>query len=476
MRPPAALRRRGTTDAMAERLSPEDSRILALESKSVVGHTCKVGIAEGTGDAVEFLRDRIARRIALAPSFRRRIVMTPYRLDAPVWADDPNFDVRRHVRGVPVARPVGDAELRRIVAGIMAERLPRDRPLWAIDVVEPLEDGSRAVVWRIHHALADGQAAMAIGAAPRGSDSTEPELDPPPLPPAGPLPSSSRLIAAALSDRAHAVGHTTHVIGRRVASRRRMRESLDELRGAPGAIQRELVPERATSPLNAPAGRRRQVAFVDHPLDAVHEASHALGQGVTINDLLLGVVAGGLRRWLEVRHGTITPLRVQVPVSMHREGEAPGAVPNRDSFVNIDLPVQEPDAARRVLAVNAQMRARKQAGDAEQLYTVFADVGQVSRHMFGLAHRIASNPHLYALSVSNVRGPAGTHYLAGGRIKDVYSLAEIAPHHALRVSAISFGGRMAIGLCADRDAIPELPDLADGIRRSLVELTEGVTA
>jgi len=461
---------------MAERLSPEDSRIIALESKSVVGHTCKVVIAERTGDGVEYLRDRIARRISLAPSFRRRIVPTPYRLDAPVWADDPNFDVSRHVRHVPVAGPVGDGELREIVGRLMARRLPRDRPLWAIDVVEPLEDGTRAVIWRIHHAMADGQAAMAIGSALLWSESTDPEPDPPPLPAAGPLPTPNMLISAALSDRTHAVGDTAHRIGRRVRSRSRMRESLEELRGAPSAIRRELVPELGTSPLNAPAGRRREVAFVDHPLDAVHRASKELGEGVTINDLLLGVVAGGLRHWLETRHGSIGRLRVQVPVSMHREGEAPGAVPNRDSFVNIDLPVQEADAVRRVLAVNEQMRVRKQDRDAEQMYTVFADVGQVSKHAFDLAHRIASNPHIFALSVSNVRGPAGTHYLAGGEIRQVYSLAEIAPHHALRVSAISFGGRIAIGLCADGDAIPELPELAEGVERSLVELTKGVTA
>ena len=460
---------------MAERLSPEDSRILALESNSIVGHTCKMIVAERTGDGVEVLRDRISRRISLAPSFRRRIVVTPHRLDAPLWADDPNFDVRRHVRRVPVSRPVGDWELRKIVAGLMAERLPRDRPLWAIDVVEPLEDGSRAVVWRIHHAMADGQAAMAIGSALLWSDSTDPEPDPPPLPPAPPLPSSNRLIASALNDRARAAGHTAEVIGRRVVSRRRMRQSLEELRGAPDAIWRELTPEPGTSPLNAPAGRRRQVAFVDHPLDAVHAASKALGEAVTINDLLLGVIAGGLRHWLETRHGSIEPLRVQVPVSMHREGEAPGAVPNRDSFVNIDLPVQEPDAARRVLAVNEQMRVRKQDRDAEQLYTVFADVGHVSKHLFDLAHRMASNPHVFALSVSNVRGPAGTHYLAGGEIRRVSSLAEIAPHHALRVSAISFGGQMSIGLCADGDAIPELSQLAEGVERSLTELTGATT-
>ncbi|HET9249394.1 MAG TPA: wax ester/triacylglycerol synthase domain-containing protein [Actinomycetota bacterium] len=457
---------------MVERLSPEDSRILALESRSIVGHTCKVVIAERTGDAVGCLRDRISRRISLAPSCRRRIVFTPYRLDAPVWADDPNFDVAHHVRAVPVDGPVGDEELREIVAARMAERLPRDRPLWAIDVVEPLEDGARAVIWRIHHAMADGQAAMAIGSALLWSDSIDPEPDPPPLASPEPLPTSNTLIAAALSDRAHAVGDTAYRIGRRALSRRRWRESLEELRGAPGAIRRELAPERETSPLDASVGRRRQVAFVDHPLDAVHAASHAVGEGVTINDLLLGVIAGGLRQWLEGRQGSVGRLRVQVPVSLHREGEAPGAVPNRDSFVNLELPVEEPDAARRVLAVNEQMRTRKQVHDAEQLYAVFADVGKVSTHLFNLAHRIASNPHIFALSVSNVRGPAGTHYLAGGRIRGVYSLAEIAPHHALRISAISFAGRMAIGLCADGDAVPDLPELADGVERSMVELTE----
>src|SRR5262245_9099621 len=461
---------------MADRLSPEDSRILALESKSVVGHTCKVIVAERTGDGVRYLRDRIVRRLSLAPACRKRIVDVPHDLDAPVWADDPNFDVREHVRRVPVAGTVGDQELREIVARLMAEPLPRDRPLWALDVVEPLEDGSRAAIWRIHHAMADGQAAMAIGSALLWSESPDPEPDPPQLPPAQPLPSSNKLIAAALADRGRTAGHTAHAIGRRVASRRRLKESLEELKGAPSAIRRDLAPEPRTSPLNAPAGRTRRVAFVDHPLDAVHRASKALGDGVTINDLLLGVTAGGLRSWLQKRHGSIAPMRVQVPVSMHREGEAPGAVPNRDSFVNIDLPVQEADAARRVLAINEQMRARKQERDAEQLYAVFADVGHVSRRAFELAHRIASNPHIFALSVSNVRGPAGPHYLAGGEIHGVYSLAEIAPHHALRVSAMSFGGRMAIGLNADRDAIPELPVLADGVERSLVELTGSVGA
>jgi diacylglycerol O-acyltransferase len=459
-----------------QRLSPEDSRILALESGAIVGHTCKVLIAERTGDTAGYLRDRIARRIGLAPRCRQRIAMVPFHLAAPVWADDPEFDPARHIRAVPVDGPVDDAHLREIVARVMAERLPRDRPLWAIDVVEPLEGDKTALIWRIHHAMADGQATMAIGSALLWSDSPEPESDPPPPPPAEALPPQSALAAAALSDHAQAIGEAAYRIGHGVLSSGRWREGLHELRRAPNVLRRELRPMHSASPLDAEVGRRRHVAFVHQALDRVHRAAHATGDGVTINDLLLGAVAGGLRRWLEARHGSLGPLRVQVPVSMHREDEAPGAVPNRDSFINIDLPVQEPDATRRVLAVNEQTRARKEGQDAEELYALFADVGHVSKSVFRLAHKLASNPHVFALSVSNVRGPAGNLYLAGGRIEQMYSLAEIAPHHALRLSANSFGGRMSIGLCADADAIPDLVVLAQGLEDSLDELTAGVPA
>ena len=454
-----------------ERLSPEDSRILALESGAIVGHTCKVVIAERDGDTMEYLRDRIGRRIGLALRCRQRIATTPFGLGSPVWVDDPEFDPARHVRAVPVDGPVGDAHLREIVARLMAERLPRDRPLWAIDVVEPLEGDKTALIWRIHHAMADGQATMAIGSALLWSDSPEAAPDPPPPPPLEPLPPQSALLTSALSDHAQSFGEAAYRFGHGLVSGRRWGESLDELRRASTVIRRELRPDYGASPLDAEVGRRRHVAFVHKPLEAVHEAAHNVGQGVTINDLLLGAVAGGLRRWLEARHGTIHNLRIQVPVSMHRQDEAPGAVPNRDSFINIELPVQEPDCALRVLAVNEQTRTRKEGQDAEELYALFADVGHVSKSLFRLAHKLAANPHVFALSISNVRGPSGDLYLGQGRIERLYSLAEVAPHHALRVSANSFGGRISIGLCADADAIPDLMVLAEGLDESLNELT-----
>jgi WS/DGAT/MGAT family acyltransferase len=370
-----------------------------------------------------------------------------------------------------VSGPVDRERLPEIVAAVMSECLPRDRPLWAIDVVEPLGDDQVAVIWRIHHAMADGQATMAIGSALLWSESPEPVAAPAPLPPAEQVPGAGTLLGAALADHGQVFARAALRIGKGLGSGERWRESVNELRRAPQTIARELRPSRAPSPLDARIGRRRRVAFLDYDLETVHRAAHVCGSGVTINDLLLGVVAGGLRRWLEARHGTVGPLRVQVPVSMHRSDEEPGAVPNRDSFINVDLPVQEDDPVRRALAVSEQTKARKAGQDAEELYAIFADVAHVSKSLYRLAYRLASNPHVFALSISNVRGPGGELYLAGGRIREFYSLAEIAPHHALRVSADSFGGRMSIGLCADADAVPDLHVLADGMAESLAEST-----
>jgi diacylglycerol O-acyltransferase len=125
---------------------------------------------------------------------------------------------------------------------------------------------------------------------------------------------------------------------------------------------------------------------------------------------------------------------------------------------------------RRLRTIAAQTRERKVARDAGELYALFADVGYVSKRLFRLAHRLASDPHIFALSISNVRGPTGELYFAGGRLRELYSLAEVAPHHALRISALSACGRLSIGVCADADAVSELPVFISGVGEALDEL------
>ena len=148
--------------ARLDRLSAEDERILALERGSVAGHVCKVLVLDGQLDAAR-LRRTVRRRMASAPRLRQRLTVLPRGFGRPVWSDDPAFDLRRHIRAAD-AGPVDDAGLRALAASLMEERLDRDRPLWCIDVAR-LMDGRTALLWRVHHCMADGFTAMRIGAA-----------------------------------------------------------------------------------------------------------------------------------------------------------------------------------------------------------------------------------------------------------------------------------------------------------------------
>jgi hypothetical protein len=198
---------------------------------------------------------------------------------------------------------------------------------------------------------------------------------------------------------------------------------------------------------------------------------HAAGSGVTVNDVVLALVAGAIRRWLATHHEPERAMRVQVPVSMHHRGEQPDELGNRDSFLFCDLPVSEPDPRRRLLAINAETRSRKEHHDPDELYRFFHSLSHV-RPLYRLASDLAAGPREFTLSVSNVPGPREPVSLLGGNVAELYSVAEPADRHALRASAISLAGRMGLGFCTDPGAVPGVADLADGLDDSLAELLE----
>nr|MBA2341953.1 hypothetical protein [Thermoleophilaceae bacterium] len=189
-----------------ERLSDEDVAILRLERGNVRGHTCKVVVVRH-GLTVERLRAHVGLRLGSVPRLRQRLVETPLGLANPSWADDPDFDVARHV--VPAAvgardRGLGFDGMRALVGELMAERLPRDRPLWRLDVVERMADGGGALVLRLHHAMFDGAASVRMlraaifdGDPPQGGTGEPP---PEPFDPSQP-PGWVPLTAAAARDR-----------------------------------------------------------------------------------------------------------------------------------------------------------------------------------------------------------------------------------------------------------------------------------
>jgi WS/DGAT/MGAT family acyltransferase len=245
-----------------------------------------------------------------------------------------------------------------------------------------------------------------------------------------------------------------------------------ERRERRAAIRRQLAPEGRPSALARRAGPRRTVGFSAFPLAEIKAVGHSAPERATVNDVVLAAVGGGLRRWLAHLGAEPHDLRVKVPVSLHRPGEVDLA--NRDSFMVVHLPIDEPDPLARLLAIAAETRERKAAHAADALDAFFHDLGRLSRSLERLADRWAMSPRVFALNVSNVPGPTGEPTVMGSRLLAMHFVAEIAERHALRVSVASGAGRLSFGLCADADAVERLDLVTDGIADELRALRAAV--
>lgn len=408
-------------------LAHEDRAILALESPTIAGHTCKVVVlAEGL--ELGALRAAIAERIAAAPLLTHRLGGAT---DAPAWVIDGDFDVGRHVlASYDGDAPLDGAGLCSAVARLFAQRLDRARPLWRIDVL-PLAGGGTALVWRIHHALADGTAAMRYATALLWDPAPPPTPASAPPAPAGAPPAAAPAHAADdARRRAHLARYLAH----------------------------ELPHAGRRSPFDGHVGTAREVAFAAVPLAPLHDAAKALA-GATLNDAVLTVVGGGLRRWLEQHHGRLGRIRVRVPVSLHHAGDEAG---NRDSFFAVAVPLGEADPVVRLHAVHAATQVRKEDHDAETRDALLHELARVSPQLERFAARVEAGPRAFALNVSNVPGPRAPVSVLGAPVRALHSLAEIGERHALRVAAVSLADRLCLGFCADPAIVHDVKTIAAG--------------
>jgi diacylglycerol O-acyltransferase len=413
-------------------VTPEDARILALESGTIRGHTCKTIVIGGERTA-EDVRTHLAKRLGAVPRLMQRLDPVTH---PPAWSDDPGFSLDRHVID---GGALDDAGLRRLVCRAMETPLDREHPLWAMDVVA-LPGGRTALVWRIHHAVADGMTAMRM---------------------------ARELLLEPIAEEAPGRNPQPHGRPPRPAvSAVRRTANLSK------TLCRELGPDAVPTPLARHVGSRRDVAFVDVPLEELRRIGHAAPKRATVNDVALSAVGAGLRAWLDEVGAPATGLRVKVPVSLHQQGEPDTA--NRDSFIVVDLPLERNDPLDRLVAVTRQTRRCKRRGDAETLDDFFRGLSHLSRSLERRARRWAMSPHVFTLNVSNVPGPSGPQLVLGAPLLELHALAEIAHGHALRVAIVSAAGRISFGLCADRDAVEGLDLIADGIAREIDALGEAV--
>jgi hypothetical protein len=409
-------------------LSDEDLAILALEQGPVVGHTCKVLILEHP-ISVDELRASIASRLDQAPELSLRLEDEDGTL---WWARDDELDLRRHVVADPGPKLDPDG-LRKAIARLFEQRLERDRPLWQLDLLPPLSDGGCALMWRVHHALADGSTVMRIG---RNALWNEPELD------------------------------------ARSASHRHARDAdpYENLQGL-HMLAREAPHLWHRSPFDGEIGSVRSVAFANADLDGLHRVAATIC-GATINDAVLTAVSGGLRRWLEATHCPTGPVRVKVPVSLHGADNTHGAEQqgNRDSYFCVDLPLGPEDPAVRLESIHQATKARKRDHDAEWLDAVMRELGKTSPGLRRFADHVLASPRSFALNVSNVPGPRRPIDVLGVPVTALYAIAEIGERHALRIAVVSLADTLEFGLCADPRLLPDVEQLAVAIQQEAAEL------
>jgi hypothetical protein len=341
---------------------------------------------------------------------------------------DPDFDLQRHIVVADVDAPLDHAGLLALVAELFEQRLDRARPLWRIDTVA-MADGGSALIWRIHHSLADGTASVRYARALLWDDGPEASMTP------------SQAHAARAADEARRRAHLA------------------------GFLHREYSRGACRSPFDGTVGTRREIAFAVTPLRALHDAAREL-DGATINDAVLSIVAGAVGRWVAQRHGELGTIRLRVPVSLHDEGDE---VANHDSFFSVLVPLNEPDPVARLRITHAETRERKLDHDAQYHERFVRELSGVPPLEHFVA-RIERNPRRFALSVSNVPGPPQPVSVLGAPVVHLHSIAEIGERHALRVSATSLAGLLCFALCSDPELVDELGVMAEGIEAEAREL------
>ncbi len=443
-----------------ERLSPLDVSNLRVEGRGVPMHVAALAVVDGAPlhdergrlrlDAV---RAEVERRLYLAPRLRQMLWRPHPGVGPPVWADFPGFDICQHVRARAIPAPGDEAALLVTCAELNEPPLERSRPLWELWLLPGLADGNVGMLIRLHHAVADGIAAIAlIGALfDMTPDAPPPETRDTWRP--APAPSGGRMFTDSLCQRAGAVAAAASIIRHPAVVIHRLGSVARQIRRLGG----EGLAPRVS--LNRPAGTGRRLQVVRADLTRATAVAHA--HGATVNDVVLTAVAGGARRLLAGRD-ELTPgltLKASVAASIRRAGDMAGAG-NRVGIMLVPLPVAEPDPARRLAQIARVTRERKR-------YPPYQPAGRFAQRWMT---RAMSRQRLVNLFTSNLPGPAAPLYFAGAQVLEVFQTGVVQGNVTVSVGVLSYAGQLNFSIAGDADAVPDLAAFASGLSDALTQL------
>jgi diacylglycerol O-acyltransferase / wax synthase len=423
-----------------------DGAFLDLDTREAPLHVGWTIRLDGRPPSLGGLRRHLAARLDRVPRLRQRLVATTLAGGERRFEDDPAFDIARHVIACALPAPGGVGELRAAAEVLLSAPLDPARPLWRMCAVDGLA-GGWALVGQVHHALVDGIAAVEVAAL---------LLDA--VPGALPDPPSAWRPRRAAPGQAAVDAARTRVTSAAGALR------ATGARGAPeaGDALRELLRPAPRTGLDRATGPRRRVAFADARLDAMRETGGA--HGATVNDVLLAAGSVALGAALRRRGEAHEELKALVPVSVR---ETAAELGNRLSFLVVSLPVAERDAAAALTRIAAQTARAKGSGHAAPVASLAELLALLPRRGRALAARLALRLASFNVIVSNVPGPQAPLYLMGRRVAAIHPAVPIPDGHGLTIGALSYAGRVGIGLYADAGSVPDAVEIARDLESAL---------
>jgi WS/DGAT/MGAT family acyltransferase len=401
---------------------------------------------------LELARSAVSRRLHLLPRLRQVLRRPGRGLGWPLWVDDPSFDISEHVREARVPGPGSEAELLATVERLRRRRLGTARPLWEMWFLPGLADGRVGLFVRLHHVVADGIAGVAGLASLLDTTPDAPSTNGPTWAPRR-GPSTTDLLVDNLERRARGLGRALAAVARPGRSLRGLREGWPATRELLGG-----EPGPSTS-LDGLLGPSRTLGVAQSSLADVSAVARA--HGATVNDVLLAMIAGGLRTLLTSRGERVDglDLPVYVPMSVRRSRED-RAMGNRISQIIVPLPVGLGDPEERLRRITATMRERKDVA-RPLLGTTFRS-RWLSKPMLKLIIRQRVN-----VVSADLIGPSAPLYLAGAQVLDLFPLVNLVGNVTLGVAALSYAGRFEVLAVADEGRYPDLDDLTAGVSEEL---------
>ena len=468
-----------------ERFTGQDASFLYMETPSVHMHTLKIAVIDlpakiPYADVFDLVRVSMESKLHLVPRLRLRPAEVPGGLHHPMWVKDPHFNIGRHLYRAKIAEPGGHCEMDQAIAEVASTQLPRDRPLWETWLLEGLADGGVVLVTKIHHSLADGVASAAILGEVMNLERNHDDLDAPnPTWVPEPLPSRTTLIKDAFRDQRRQAGAIGPLMRRTLKGGVNVLKNIKHRAIAvpyPFATPRTVF-NRALSP-------GRSFASTSLPLAKLKAVKRAAN--VTLNDVFLATVAGALNQFFDERGEHLSrPLIASVPMAVASLDDAPRTAGNRvaNLFTSLCNDVSDPlERLQKIHAVTAQSKEIQQQLGMDTLldWSEAAPAG-LYRWILGAYSQAGLSdvmPPPANLIVSNVRGPDEPLYVAGARLRAIYSVGPVMDGIGLNITGWSYCGDLSFALIADAAAIPDPHLITDALPGALYDLEKatGITS